>query len=147
MRYCTHCGKEISEEAAICLNCGCVEQPELLNPARSAKPKVPDKTISVIAFILAMVGMFLTVTCYIFLFTENYVLWSIGLMFIFYGGIIVYGCLIASVVCSIVALVKIKAGTAKGNGFAISAIVIGAVMLVAAVALFFLYIFTPIIYL
>ena len=23
MRYCTHCGKEVADEAVICLNCGC----------------------------------------------------------------------------------------------------------------------------
>ncbi len=27
MKYCTHCGKEIADEAVICLNCGCSVQP------------------------------------------------------------------------------------------------------------------------
>lgn len=26
MRYCTHCGKQIADEAVICLNCGCETQ-------------------------------------------------------------------------------------------------------------------------
>lgn len=26
MRYCAHCGKEIADEAVICLNCGCATQ-------------------------------------------------------------------------------------------------------------------------
>ena len=26
MKFCTHCGKEIADEAVICLNCGCMTQ-------------------------------------------------------------------------------------------------------------------------
>lgn len=39
MRYCSHCGKEIADEAVICLHCGCMTQPSgSIHPQPAAQP-------------------------------------------------------------------------------------------------------------
>lgn len=50
MKYCSHCGKEIMDEAVMCPHCGC---------AVESTPKVndePNKGLNIISFLLPIVG-------------------------------------------------------------------------------------------
>ena len=38
MKYCTHCGKELLDEAVICIGCGCVVENKMMKRTES-KPK------------------------------------------------------------------------------------------------------------
>ena len=44
MRYCAHCGKEIADEAVICLNCGCAVQKR----APLITPQSPPPAVTII---------------------------------------------------------------------------------------------------
>ncbi len=97
MRYCTHCGAEIADEAEICIKCGCfagatVRQPE-------SKPKLN---------VCALVGFIL----------------SICSMVIPYIGL---GTGLAGVILSGIALGQIRKTDAAGKGFAIAGLVVGIV--------------------
>ncbi len=61
MKYCTHCGKEIVDEAVICLNCGCVTgQPNAYNAVPTTKVIVEDREpqLAVWAKICGIVSFF-----------------------------------------------------------------------------------------
>ena len=52
MKFCTHCGKELLDEAVICPNCGC----SAVNPAQATQPVEQyrgDDTVSVGLCVLA----------------------------------------------------------------------------------------------
>lgn len=50
MRFCTHCGKEIADEAVICLNCGCKTQNgNIYSPVQTAAPIIVEETESDLA--------------------------------------------------------------------------------------------------
>ena len=52
MRYCSHCGKELREEAVICVNCGCsVEEKKV-----AVYQEVKDDTMSMVVKIFLIVG-------------------------------------------------------------------------------------------
>lgn len=52
MKYCTHCGSEVHEEAEICMKCGCrvKETPRPVNPA------VEDDTMETVIKAFLIVG-------------------------------------------------------------------------------------------
>lgn len=52
MKYCSHCGKEIMNEAVICPHCGCSV------PAESINDK-SNKGLNIISFIVPIVGAIL----------------------------------------------------------------------------------------
>lgn len=54
MKYCTHCGKEIPDEAEICIHCGCRVSPKKANSS-SGSSKVLS-TIALVLMILAIAG-------------------------------------------------------------------------------------------
>ena len=40
MKYCKHCGKEVNDGAAVCLNCGCkIDDTEFTRPCKTVKNK------------------------------------------------------------------------------------------------------------
>lgn len=55
MKYCSKCGKEIMDDAVICIHCGCstVNNP---NPAPSA-PDAPSTGFAVLGFFFPLVGL------------------------------------------------------------------------------------------
>lgn len=51
MKYCSHCGKEIADEAVVCPNCGCA--------APSSEPDIPSAGLNVLSFLIPLVGLIL----------------------------------------------------------------------------------------
>ena len=50
MRFCTHCGKEIADEAVICMNCGCTTQNgNMYSPVQTTTPIIVEDTESDLA--------------------------------------------------------------------------------------------------
>ena len=49
MKFCQHCGKEILDEAIVCVGCGCSIQ-----PANTIKPVEIDETVSIGLVVLAV---------------------------------------------------------------------------------------------
>ena len=101
MKYCTHCGAEIMEDAAICTKCGCWTN----QTAQGAQQKAKINACALVGFILAMVGV---VT-----------------FFIDFMGMLA----LAGMILSIVGLVQlVKNKEQKGKALAISGISVGACM-------------------
>lgn len=50
MKYCSHCGQEIMDEAVICPHCGCAVA------APAAGKDEPNKGLNIISFLLPIVG-------------------------------------------------------------------------------------------
>lgn len=50
MKYCSHCGKEILDEAVICPHCGCAIESKTPTTDR------PNKGLNIIAFLIPLVG-------------------------------------------------------------------------------------------
>ena len=53
MKYCSHCGKEIAEEAVVCPSCGCAVT------AKSSEPDIPSTGLNVLSFLMPFVGLIL----------------------------------------------------------------------------------------
>ena len=63
MKFCTHCGKEIADEAVICLNCGCKTQNgNTFTPSPTAAPIImeePESQLATWAKICGIVSFFI----------------------------------------------------------------------------------------
>ena len=53
MKYCSHCGKEIIDEAIVCPNCGCSVHP------KKTEADIPSTGLNVLAFLIPIVGLIL----------------------------------------------------------------------------------------
>lgn len=51
MKYCTHCGKEVMDEAIICPHCGC--------PVKADGLDVPDVGLNILALLFPLIGLIL----------------------------------------------------------------------------------------
>jgi len=61
MKYCSHCGKELVDEAIVCPGCGCgVATVSKANPVTD----VPNTGLNVISFLLPIVGLILYIMEY-----------------------------------------------------------------------------------
>ena len=66
-KYCSHCGREVNENAVVCINCGCAIQQEANNsitPTPKSKPKagtVLGILGIVFAWLFALVGHALSI--------------------------------------------------------------------------------------
>ena len=59
-RFCSHCGKEIHEDAVICVHCGCsVAQYNSANPVTLDPNDAPNFGIAVLGFFIPLVGLIL----------------------------------------------------------------------------------------
>ena len=99
MKYCTHCGAELIDEAAICTKCGCWINNR---PAAAIQNKAKLNVCALIGFILAMASIF---------FLINFM----GLL------------ALAGMIVSIVGLAQVSHNSEqKGKGFAIAGVSVGA---------------------
>lgn len=137
MKYCSHCGKEVADGATICINCGCMLSSEA-TPA-TTKSQKSDKMIPIVAFVLSIVAAFLIIVSYCSAFTTNSFLFYVGVSLLIIGIPLEFGLNIASLICGIISLAKIKEGKANGKGFALTAIVLSAALIVAVVVLVIIY--------
>ena len=100
MKYCTHCGAEIVDEAVICTKCGC-----WVNGASgtSLQPKAKMNVCALVGFILTMVAVIT--------------------FFIDFMGMLA----LAGMIVSIVGLTQtVKNNEQRGKGFAITGVTVGA---------------------
>ena len=57
MKYCSHCGKEIMQEAVVCPNCGCATENTISKVG--TEPDVPSTGLNVLSFLIPVVGLIL----------------------------------------------------------------------------------------
>ena len=97
MKYCTHCGAELLDDAVLCPKCGCwVKTPT------STQPKARKNICALVGFILSMASILL----------HGNFLGMLGL---------------AGMIVSIVGLAQtVKHSEQQGKGFAIAGVVVGA---------------------
>lgn len=101
MKYCSKCGKEINENAVICVHCGCSVEETKSNYVKDSKKL---NVLALIGFIVSLASLLISL---------------VGITAIV--GIIFSG----------IALKQIGAGTdQKGKGFAITGLVVGICSLV-----------------
>ena len=98
MKYCTHCGAELLDEAVICPKCGCWADP-LRRLTAQQNPKL--NVCALIGFIFSLVSVIVFVNI-------------IGLL------------ALAALILSIVGLTQINRNNDRGKGLAIAGIVISA---------------------
>lgn len=55
MAYCPHCGKEILNEAVVCIHCGCQTKPDL----KPMKYDAPNIGYGILGFFVPVVGLIL----------------------------------------------------------------------------------------
>ena len=51
MKYCTHCGNELLDEAVVCPKCGCAAA------AKPTEPDIPSTGLNVLSFLIPLVGL------------------------------------------------------------------------------------------
>lgn len=51
MKYCTHCGKELMDEAIICPYCGC--------STKMDEPDIPNSGLNILALLFPLIGLIL----------------------------------------------------------------------------------------
>lgn len=116
MKYCTHCGAELLDEAVLCPKCGCWVNSVATSPTTEIKEELKTNVCALIGFILSLVSICMIVNLF-------------GLLSV------------AGLVLSIVGLVQIcKRGNQKGKRRAIAGIVVSAIFLIDG-ALFWSFIF------
>ena len=125
MKYCTHCGVELLDEAVVCPKCGYWTSDQV--KVDEVKPKF--SVLSLVGFILSLVavvfpGCFL-VLCMVS--EPSGEIFFCGLPFA-----------VAGLVCSIVGLVKTIRKKQRGKGFAIAGMIIGAIVAVSGLLLILL---------
>ena len=66
MKFCSHCGKEVHEEAVVCINCGCAIAPTVPMTPQNARPSVatdPNDASStgfaILGFLIPLIGLVL----------------------------------------------------------------------------------------
>lgn len=131
--YCSHCGKQISEKAVICVHCGILlkegELPEILSrkqPEQAVQQPKKVNGLALAGFITAVSSVGLG-TLSVFINAISYT----GLNFQFFFAVP----LIVALVLSIIGTVKAKK-TKSGMGFGIAGIVISAGTIVIAILYF-----------
>ena len=71
MKYCTHCGKELVDEAVVCTSCGCKAAPA---PSNNSILKEDDKKIFVL-----LIKIFMVIGCVVTGWAIIPLLWTIPL--------------------------------------------------------------------
>lgn len=106
MKYCTHCGAELMDDAVICPKCGCWASTGVASMQQKAKLNA----CALVGFILSLVG--------------------VVLFFVDFMGLLE----LAGMIVSIVGLVQIGRNTEqRGKAFAITGVSVGACLFVFGV--------------
>lgn len=112
MKYCSHCGSELLDEAALCPKCGCMVN-EIVTTT-TVKEKLKTNVCALIGFILSLASA---------LFFTN----PFGLL------------ALAGLILSIIGLIQIgRDSTLKGKGFAITGIIVGSIFFLYGALLYFI---------
>ena len=131
MKYCTHCGAELLDEAVICPKCGCWTN-DNGNVLGVSKPEL--NKLSLVGFILSIVS------AVVMIFSLS--IESDSSFFIFSSILVA----IVGFVCSLIGLLKLKRNNERGKGLAITGIVVGAIVGLAWILLILLAIFIVVLF-
>lgn len=52
-KFCSHCGKEVNENAVVCVNCGCAIDGTLIT-----KTKIPGKGLGIASMVIGIIAVF-----------------------------------------------------------------------------------------
>ena len=73
MKFCQHCGKEVNEEAVVCVNCGCAIKPHTeLNAEKGSPLKTAIKVFLIISTVLGSIYFFCIPLAWCLPMTLNY---------------------------------------------------------------------------
>ena len=61
MKYCSNCGAEVNENAAICLRCGYALKKQESTPVQPAQGGKASMVLGIISIVFAAIGFFLTI--------------------------------------------------------------------------------------
>ena len=136
MKYCSNCGAEVNENAAVCLKCGYALKKQENTPVQPAPSGKAGMVLGIIAIVFAAIGFFLTICVQSYLtstyqgriqrLATNFDSTKIGLMILF---LTVPG--ILSIIGFILGL------TSKGkNGSKTAGIVLNAISLILCIIMF-----------
>ena len=120
MKYCSQCGKEISEDTAICPNCG-YQSHKKQNPSTeiSSHKSAKFSVTAITGFILTLIGAIATISFLIYVgikFPLGY--YKIELMHDFFPFLVAF--LMVAMVCSCAAAFVVKLKNKRGIVFAFS---------------------------
>lgn len=59
MKYCSHCGKEVNDEAVVCIHCGCAVQIAHPQPSMDYREDKADAALVVLCVLFPIVGLIL----------------------------------------------------------------------------------------
>ena len=59
MKYCSHCGTPVEDNAVVCLKCGCAVDDKAANANAVAKDDAPSAGFAVLGFFFPLVGLIL----------------------------------------------------------------------------------------
>ncbi len=62
MKYCTHCGKELVDDAIVCTNCGCAANGVGNIGAANSSADMPNVGLNLLGFFIPIVGLILYCT-------------------------------------------------------------------------------------
>ena len=62
MKFCTYCGKELMDEAVVCMGCGCAVNGANNMKAAVAGDDLPNGGLNILSFFLPIVGLILYCT-------------------------------------------------------------------------------------
>ena len=110
MKYCTHCGAELMDEAVLCTKCGCWVTPgSTSNSGEVTLPSANEQNAKL--NVCSLIGFILSMASIIF--------------FVNFMGLLA----LAGMIVSIVGLVQLaRNNNQKGKGFAVPGVVVGACM-------------------
>lgn len=124
MKYCTHCGKEIEDEAVVCVHCGCATNDNKAKPQNNSLGKV-----ALVFMILGCVFMPISIWSKCFDYFETAETIIVGIIGLIFGCLPLAWCIPMTVHYSR----KYKNGESVGTGFKVCTLLF--VSLVAGILL------------
>ena len=64
MKFCSHCGKELMDDAVVCTNCGCAVNGANSMTNAAAGEDIPNGGLNILSFFIPIVGLILYCTMY-----------------------------------------------------------------------------------
>lgn len=123
MKYCSNCGKELTDEQKTCSNCGYTANAELSVPI-SVENKKPWDVLSIVGFCISIIGLLIDLIAFISMAADA----NLGTALLLIVGLVVGGIFGAvGTLLSIVGLVLTIKKQKRGKAFAIIGIVVGAI--------------------
>lgn len=62
MKYCTHCGKQLMDDAIVCTNCGCAVNGASIVSKTNGVMDIPNVGLNLLGFFIPLVGLILYCT-------------------------------------------------------------------------------------